>query len=105
MRIKTGVIIGERGILEAAEGWIMVERDLDFEDPVLQRKYEEAMERMGPSGRVERTLDLLVEMYRMLAHVISLERPEISQRELRRLVALKLYQGDEMATKRLKEIR
>ena len=83
----------------------MVERDIDFEDPVLQCKYEEAMERLGPSGRVERTLGLLVEMYRMLAHVISSEHPGVSDRELKRLVALRLYQGDEMATRRLEALK
>ena len=83
----------------------MVERDINFEDPVIQRKYEEAMERLGSAGRVERSLGLLAEIYRMLEHCISREQQGISGRELRRQVALRLYRGDEVATRRLQEIK
>lgn len=83
----------------------MVERDINFEDPVIQRKYEEAMERLGPAGRVQRSFSLLVQIYKMLMHSVSKENTGISERELRRLVALRLYQGDEMAVKRLEELK
>lgn len=72
----------------------MVERDINFEDPVIQRKYEDAIEKLGPAGRLTRTFSLLAQMHGMLAQVISLEHPELSHRELRRQVAQRLYLSD-----------
>lgn len=78
-----------------------IERDIDFVDPLLQRKYEKALEQKGPAWRVTRSLTLLSEFCQMLAHMIAKEEPNISERELRRRVALRLYQGDKLTVQRL----
>jgi len=83
----------------------MLERDVNFEDPVLQKKYEEAMERLGPAGRVARSASLFSQMYRMIGYTVAKENPQLSTRELRRRIALRLYQGDTVATKRLEQLK
>jgi hypothetical protein len=82
-----------------------VVRDIGFEDPVIQEKYLDAMEKLGPAGRALRCFSLLAEVCQMLAHIISKENSDISARELRKMVAMRLYQGDESIVERIRAIK
>lgn len=77
-----------------------VERSIERPDSVVERLYNEELDRIGPLGRLRRGLRLCEEVRRMMLFSIRKAAPEISERELHRQVAMRMYLSDD----RLQEI-
>ena len=70
----------------------------------VEEKYLEALEKMGGQGRLDRTLSLIVEMHEMLSFQISKEFQNLTEKQLRKRVAEKMYMSDKAVLKLLKNV-
>jgi len=71
---------------------------------LVDRTYEEAMARLGGTGRVQRTFSLYESFARMLRHQIAQRNPELSEREIRIKAAEHMYQSDPQTLELLKRV-
>ena len=72
---------------------------------LVEQKYNEALDRMTGRERVERTFSLFGSICEMLRLQISREFSHLSEREIRRKVAERLYLSDKGALELLKRLR
>jgi hypothetical protein len=72
---------------------------------LVEQKYNEALDKMSGRERVERTLSLFGSICEMLTLQVSKEFPELTERELRKKVAERLYLSDKGAQELLKRVR
>ncbi|MEI6517994.1 MAG: hypothetical protein WCN89_04805 [bacterium] len=72
---------------------------------LVEQKYNEALDKMSGRERVERTLSLFGSICEMLTLQVSKEFSELTERELRKKVAERLYLSDKGAQELLKRVR
>ena len=72
---------------------------------LVELKYNEALDKMSGRERVERTLSLFGSICEMLTLQVSKEFSELTERELRKKVAERLYLSDKGAQELLKRVR
>ncbi|MCX6115114.1 MAG: hypothetical protein NTV65_07870 [Proteobacteria bacterium] len=72
---------------------------------LVEQKYNEALDKMSGRDRVERTLSLFGSICEMLTLQVSKEFSELTERELRKKVAERLYLSDKGAQELLKRVR
>lgn len=71
----------------------------------IEKKYNEAMDRMGPAGRMERAFAIYDFIYEMLEFQVSKEHPQLKGRALRKKVAERMYFADPGALRLLAKVR
>ena len=72
-----------------------VNRSIENPDSYVQRMYDQALDRMGPQRRVQKSFSMHMEVSQMIAFSIRSSDPEISERELKRRVAMRMYLSDD----------
>jgi hypothetical protein len=72
---------------------------------LIEQKYNEALDRMSGAQRVERTFSLFGSICEMLTLQVSKEFSSLTERELRKKVAERLYLSDRGAQELLKKVR
>ena len=72
-----------------------VERSIERPDSLVERMYNDELDRLGPSGRLKKGLRMCAEVRGMVSFQIRQALPEISERELRRQLAMRMYLSDE----------
>ena len=72
---------------------------------LVEQKYNAALDKMSGRERVERTLSLFGSICEMLTLQVSKEFSELTERELRKKVAERLYLSDKGAQELLKRVR
>lgn len=71
---------------------------------LIETKYNEAIDRMSGKERVERTLSLYNSIYEIVAFQIEKEFPALSERELKRKIAERMYLSDRATQELLRRI-
>ena len=71
---------------------------------LIEQKYNEALDQMSGIERVERTFSLFGSICEMLTLQVSKEFSKLSERELRKKVAERLYLSDKGAQELLKKV-
>jgi hypothetical protein len=72
---------------------------------LIERKYNEALDRMSGRQRVERTASLFGSICEMLTLQVARECGQVAEREIRKKVAERLYLSDMGAQELLKKVR
>jgi hypothetical protein len=72
---------------------------------LIEQKYNEALDRMNGRERVERTLSLFSSICEMLWLQVSKEFSGLNQREIRKIVAQRLYLSDNATQDLLNRVR
>ena len=72
---------------------------------LVDKKYNEALDRMTGTERVQRTLDLFDFIFEMLQCQVLRECPGLTGRALRKAVAQRMYFADEGAMRLLDKVR
>ena len=81
-----------------------MERSIERPDSLVERMYDQAMDRLGPLGRLERGFRMYAEARQMLSYWIQQASPGLSERELRRQVAMRFYLTDDRTQDMLRKM-
>ena len=72
---------------------------------LVEKKYNQSLDRMSGSARLARTLSLFDAAWEMLSLQILRESPTLSEREKRKRIAERLYASDKSTLALLKLVR
>ena len=72
---------------------------------IVDQKYDEALDQMSGPQRVQRTLSIYGSMYRIIAHQVQKESPELSPHDLKRRVAQRMYLTDSAVQELLRRVK